>query len=208
MRRFGVLKGRMAVANQELKFHDIDVDDAVIAQNGTIQNGGSVCLIGQGVTEGTRTGRKAVVRSIGWRFNMTLSTQASIANSADVVRVLMYLDKQANGATATVTDILESDNYQSFNNLGNKSRFLTLMDRTYDLSAQAGAGDGTTNDTGPVEESDTFFKKCNIPLEFSGVANPSVITEVRSNNIGVLLLSKNGGLVVFDSKVRLRFSDS
>ena len=46
-----------------------------------------------------------------------------------------------------MTDILESDDYQSFNNLANKGRFVTLMDRTYELNSNGAAGDGTSNDT-------------------------------------------------------------
>lgn len=200
-------RGRKAVANGEMKFHDVDVDDAAIAQNGTIQNAGSVNLIGQGVTESTRIGRKCTIQQIGYRFQMTMSTQAAITNSADTVRVILYEDKQCNGATAAITDILQTDDFQSFNNLNNKSRFRTLMDRTYDLNAGAGAGNGTANDTGPVELHDSFYAKVNIPLEISGTDASPDITTIRTNNLGVLLLSKNGGVTVFESKLRLRFSD-
>ncbi len=186
----------------ELKFHDIDLDDAVIAAAGTITD--SINKIGQGVTETTRVGRKCTIRNIGWRFNLDLPESTASASTGDVVRVMMYVDKQANGATANITDILESANYQSFNNLSNKNRFRTLMDRTYDLVAAAGGGDGTTEDYGRVNISDTFFKKVNIPIEYNSTAG--AITEITSNNIGVLLISLSGK-AGFDSKVRLRFSD-
>ncbi len=103
-----------------------------------------------------------------------------------------------------MTDILEADDFQSFNNLTNKGRFRTLMDRTYDVECSSGGGDGTTEDYGEGTINDTFFKKCNIPIEFS--AGTGAITEIRSNNIGLLLLSKDGN-VAFESSMRLRFSD-
>ncbi len=195
-------RGRFSGEPVELKFHDVDLDDAVISAAGTITN--SINLIAQGVTETERIGRKCTLRNINWRFTIDLPASGTFANTADTVRVLMYLDKQANGATAAVLDILETANFQSFNNLSNKSRFRTLMDRTYDLGATAGGGDGTTEDTGKVHISDSLYKKVNIPLEFS--AGTEAITEIRSNNIGILLISL-AGISGFESKIRLRFSD-
>ncbi len=186
----------------ELKFHDVDLNDTLIATGGTVTP--SINLIPQGVTEITRVGRKCTIRSIGWRFDLALATQTSGGNASDIARVLIYVDKQANGATANVTDILESADYQSFNNLSNKKRFRTLMDRVYDVNALAGGGDGTTEDYGQVLINDTFFKKVNIPIEYNSTAG--AITEITSNNIGVLLISR-GGLTTFNSKIRLRFTD-
>lgn len=188
----------------ERKFHDVDIDDAVIANTGLIFN--SVNLIPQGVTETTRVGRKANISAINWRFDIILPEADGVADppNIDVIRVILFLDKQANGATAAVTDILESADYQSFNNLANKSRFRTLMDRTYNMNRSAGGGNGTTSDWGAERHSDTFFKRCNIPIEFDSTAG--AITEIRSNNIGVLLISQNGN-AGFESKMRLRFTD-
>lgn len=186
----------------ELKFHDVDLDDAVVATGGTVVP--TINIIPQGTSEIQRIGRKCTIRSINWRFQVQLPAGTSTAGTADTLRVIMYLDKQANGATAAVTDILESADFQSFNNLGNKNRFRTLMDRRYDLQTSL-SGDGTTVDSGLVLEGDTFFKKCNIPIEFS--STNGTITEIRSNNIGVLLISSQG-VAGFVSKLRLRFSDN
>ncbi len=199
---------RRVPAAGELKFHDIDVDDAVVAATGTIQNGGSINLIGQNTTESTRIGRKCTIKSIGWRYTISLPENNGVSSppNPDTVRVLLYQDTQANGATAAVTDILESADYQSFNNLSNKTRFMTLMDKTVALNYTTGLGTGADSDYTSVRKEFSYFKKCEIPIEFSGVADPSVITEVRSNNLGVLLISQ-AGIAKFDSKFRLRFSD-
>ncbi len=196
------LRGR-AAGMGELKFHDVDLDDALVSSTGTITN--SINLIAQGVTESTRVGRKCSIMSINWRYNIELPETTAETKTTDTARILLYLDKQANGATATVTGILESADYQSFNNLSNKGRFRTLMDRTHDLSVPAGGSSAAgVNEFGGVSESHTFFKKCNIPIEFDSTAG--AITEIRSNNIGVLLIGKSGN-VVFESKFCLRFSD-
>ncbi len=186
----------------ELKFFDIDLDDAVVTTSAAITD--SVNKIPQGTTESTRIGRKCTIRSINWRFEARLPDATTSGSTADTLRVIMYLDKQCNGATATSANIFEVDDYQSFNNLGNKSRFRTLMDRQYDLQASL-SGDGTTLDSGVHIISDSFFKKVNIPIEFDSTAG--AITEIKSNNIGVLLITK-AGLAGFNSKLRLRYSDN
>ncbi len=210
--RTGGYYGRFSGTNpggSELKFHDIAVDDAVIAQAGTIQNGGSICLIGQATTESTRIGRKCTVKAIQWKINLQrIANSSSTTPSPETVRMMMYLDKQANGATVAALDILETDSFQSFRNLANTSRFRILFDRTYTFNETAGAGNGTANDWPATAKNLTFYKRCNIPLEFSGVANPSVITELRSNNIGVICWSQNGDVSAMVSSVRLRFSDN
>ncbi len=193
-----------ATPRPELKFHDLNIDDAVVATTGTIAED-SVLTIAQGTDESERVGRKIVVKQIGWRFDIQLPPSTASGATSDQVRVILYLDKQANGAAAAVTDLLETADYQSFNNLSNSGRFRTLMDRDYDLVAKAGGGDGTTEDYGEDLVSDTFFKKCNIAVEYSGTTG--VIAQMTSNNIGVLLLSKSG-FTVFKSNMRIRFTDA
>ncbi len=194
-------KGRMAF--QELKFHDLDIDDQVVAAVPSIAQD-SCNKIAQGVTESQRVGRKCVIKNIGWKFQITFPSTSTPGSTADTVRVILYLDKQCNGAIATGLGILETADYQSFNNLANKSRFRTLMDRTYDIHAPSGAWDGTNDQFGENIISDSFYKKCGIPIEFDNTTG--AITEIRSNNIGVLLTSRDG-FAGFKSKMRLRFSD-
>ncbi len=185
----------------ELKFHDIDLDDAVVATGGTVA--ATINIIPQGVTEITRVGRRCTITSINWRYavNMPIGTAS---NSVDTCRVILYQDKQTNGATAAVLDILETADYQSFRNLANTGRFNILMDRTHTINPQGLAGDGTTIDSPAFRMDKTFYKKCNVPIEFSSTLG--VIAEIRSNNLVVLLISQ-AGLVGFESKFRLRFSD-
>ncbi len=194
---------RPAGSKEELKFHDVDVDDATIAAGGTIV-ASSLVQIAQGTGESERLGRRCVVKALGFRYRIvSASTAGASLLGSDVVRVLVYLDKQANGAAAAVTDILESAEFHSFNNLANKNRFRTLHDKTFTLNAKAGAGDGTTNDAAGVNEYNDFYTKLNLPIEYDSTAG--AVTELRSNNIGICLLSASG-LYTFDSKVRIRFT--
>ncbi len=211
--RVGGFWGRYTYGSRgggELKFHDIDVNDAVVAAGTNILNTGTVNIIPQGITEITRVGRKCVVKSINWRYSVSLPVVADTAGAptADTVRVVLYLDKQCNGATAAssgITGILRADDFQSFRELSNVSRFQILMDRTMSISYLAAGGNGTINDFAEVKKHGSFNKRCNIPLEFNAAAG--ALTEIRSNNIGVMLCSEEG-VAGFESKLRLRFSDA
>lgn len=126
------------------------------------------------------------------------------------VRVIIYLDRQCNGAAATALDILASDQYNSFRNLGNVKRFKILYDklRTYNTGAYA-AGNGTANDSHNVVH--TYNQRVNlkvfIPIEFDGTTTGALST-IKSNNIGILLWSKHGGRMKMEtSLMRTRFMD-
>ncbi len=195
--------GRYNVPGGESKFHDVDLDDAVVASAGTIT--ATVNIIPQGVTEITRVGRKCTITSINWRWQLSLpETDAGATPSAgDICRIIMYLDKQANGAAAAVTDVLESAALLSYNNLANSQRFLTLMDRNITINYNALASDNAAVVSSPnVVKYGKFYKRCNIPIEFNSTTG--AIGEIRSNNIGVLMISQ-AGQPGFVSKIRLRF---
>lgn len=205
--RIGGYYGRFSPAGGELKFHDVDVDDAVIASGGSIQNTGSVNLIAQGVTESQRVGRKCTIRSIQWRYKLSLPETDAVATpgAGDTVRTIVYLDKQCNGAAATAALILQADNYQSFMNVAEEGRFTILMDKVHSLNyaGLASDGAGVVSQAG-VRRSFAWSKKCNIPLEFNDTTG--ALTEIRSNNIGILMVGFTG-VSALDSKIRLRFSD-
>ncbi len=204
---YGRFSGTRGKGGGELKFHDIEVDDAVVAAGATLVTD-SINKIAQGTTESQRIGRKCVIKKIMFRYRVALPFQdaAATAKNGDSVRIIVFLDKQCNGATATTLGILAADDLHSFNNLANSGRFKILLDRVHDLNYQAMGSDnaGVMSQTGVVEEG-TWFKDCNYPLEFDSTTG--AITEIRSNNIGILLCGAQGE-ATFNSKIRLRFSDN
>lgn len=205
-RKAVAMYARFARSNGEMKFHDIDIDDGTVSATGDIQNGGTINIIPQGVLENQRIGRKCTIRSINWRYQVTLPSTASASETADSVRMILYVDKQTNGATATVLNILANANFQSFRALENTGRFTILMDKTHKMQARAGIG-GATLLFGEDQSNHSFYKKCNIPIEFDNVANTGVLTTIRTNNLGCLFISQ-GGFAGVDSTMRLRFSDN
>ncbi len=189
----------------EKKFHDLLVDDNDIAVNGTIIDA-SVLTIAQDTTESTRIGRKILITNIGWKWTIFLNGAVTAAAASETVRIVLYLDKQCNGAAATIADIFEIDDLQTFRNIANSKRFVILMDRTYVISAPGGSGRGTTDSLawGGQRLTDSFFKKCSIPIEYDSTVG--AITEMRSNNIGVAIFGENGSRCILTSHMRIRFT--
>ncbi len=203
---YGRFQGRLGMSQGEMKFHDVDLDDAVVAAGLNITP--SVNLIAQGITESTHNGRKATIKGIQWRYRVTLPEVDDSANppTPDTIRVIMYLDTQCNGVTAVGLDILESADVHAFRNLSNGGRFQILHDKLITLNyvTMAAGAAGTQSVTEVVREH-SFYKKVNIPIEWNDTTG--AITEIRSNNIGVLLLGFTGACG-FNSKIRLRFTDA
>ncbi len=205
--RVGGYYGRYAGKTGELKFFDVDLDDAVVATGGVVTD--SMNKIAQGVTESQRVGRKCSIKSIYWKYRVDMPEVDEVAspNTTEQVRVILFLDKQCNGATATAAGILEeAGEVHSFRNLANQGRFTILHDKltTMNWRTLASSSAGNVSSAEVITEH-VFYKKCNFPIEFDSTTG--AITEIRSNNIGVLLVSKvgTGG---FMSKMRLRFSDN
>jgi len=204
-RRAGFLRrggyyGRYTPGAGEQKFFDTTRAAAAAPIAGIIANL-SLNLIPQGVTESERVGRKCTVTRIYIQGQFLKTATSTAADADDTIRMIVYLDKQANGATAAVTDILETATINSFNNLSNSSRFKTLAVKRMSINAIASFAAGTVN----VQEDWTCAIKCNIPIEFS--AATGAIAEVRSNNIGILMISDEG-LAFFQYTARIRFSDT
>lgn len=185
----------------ENKFFDT-VHNFSIDFTGEVPATGQLNLIPQGVTDSTRVGRKCVIKSIQMKGQVRLVPAAS-ATAADMVVIYVVLDRQANGAAAAVTDVLTgTDVTISMLNLTNSQRFKILKKFTFALVSTAGVTTAYNNVVKPLK----WFKKCNIPLEFSGATG--AITELRSNNI--FLLAGSGLLDDISSYVgttRIRYSD-
>lgn len=194
---------RANVSPGELKFHEVTVAAGAAATAGTIVTD-SLVKIAQGLTESTRVGRKVTVRKVSVRGSFVLPDTNVQGDATDKIRYIMYLDKQANGATATVANILNTANVDSFLALENKNRFWVLYDKTEDMAAQAGSWDGSSDRYTQQIKHFEFHKKCNIPIEYSSTAG--AITEIRSYNLGVLAISERG-VTTIDSITRIRFTD-
>ncbi len=186
----------------EMKFHDVlSLDEIPISSSGVIV-ASSVNTIAQGVGESQRIGRKCTIHTIDWHYTLTLPGQIGDVG-ADIVRVILYQDMQTNGGSAAVLQILQTTDFQAHYNPENRKRFRILFDRSWAINATAG-GSGTTGDQTYSKSVHGMYKKrCHIPIEFSSTTG--AITEMRSNNIGVLAITKLGDCGL-QSSLRLWFS--
>lgn len=201
--RTGGYYGRYAGSAGESKFFDTAFTTTAISAAGVITNA-SLNLIPQGVTESTRIGRKSILTSVHFRGRMIHDVATSGATASDIVRFIVYIDKQCNGATAAILDILETTDIRSFRNLANSERFQILYDKQTPISAMSGAGNGTSDEFGAVTKNLLINRKLNLPLEFSSTTG--AITEIRSNNLGVLAITQSG-LILVQYNCRVRFSE-
>jgi len=190
------------VSTNEKKFKDTTLAATAVPAAGVILSS-SVNLIAQGTTESTRIGRKCQLRNIYIHGNISLPSTNTATQTSDIVRLIVYIDKQTNGAAAEVTDILKDADYRSFRNLANQERFVILKDKTYDISAQAQAT-GTAQTTGVNTYHIKMYKKLDLPIEFSSTTG--AITEIKSNNIGIMAIGLSERAEV-SYICRIRFDD-
>ncbi len=197
--------GRYGPAQQgEAKFFEHAISQSAMPNAGTVTD--SINLVAQGVTETERVGRKCTVRYLQIRYLIRLMAATAAADSGSVARIIVFQDKQTNGVTANTTEILEQAHPRSFYNLANSGRFNILLDKLWCLSPQAAAA--TTTTTFTTMESvkcGLLTAHIDVPLEFSGTTG--AITEVRSNNIGILFMSEDGRCELIYN-ARIRFTDN
>ncbi len=142
-------------------------------------------------------------------WNILLPNSAAANECTDTVRVIVYVDKQTNGAAAAVLDLLETADWQSFRNISNVGRFTFLMDKFINMNCQAGSGRGVADTLafGNANRSMQWHKRLNLLIIYDDSAATGAITTMCCNNIGILTISR-AGFSAFGSKVRVRYSDA
>lgn len=202
--RTGGSYGRYSGANPEMKFFD-GTDGATTLSAGAITNA-TLLTIPEGNGESERIGRKLTVKKLFFKGVLLLPSTSQKVSTSDQVRMIVYLDKQCNGATATVANILEEADVNSFRNLEETDRFHILADRQWSLSCQSGSWDGTDDQFGEVVRHFSMNFNLNREIIYDSTASTGVIATIRSNNLGVLVIS-GSGLATMTYKWRVRYSD-
>jgi len=201
--RTGGFYGRYAGRGAEQKFFDTALSFNFDA-TGEVPATGQLVLIPQGVTESTRVGRKCVIKSVQMK-GVTNAVPGGGGPGATSAYLYLVLDKQCNGAAAAVTDVLTSNVLTTaFRNLANSSRFVILKKWVWVHNAQAGVATAF----GTTQKRFDFYKKCNIPLEFSSTTG--AITELKSNNLFLLAGadSLSDDTISMIGNCRVRFADN
>lgn len=187
----------------EVKFYDeLNINgNNPAANDGTIWSGSLVNII-EGTSPSERIGRKITVTGVGLKIVLNLPQAATAAAAFDGVRIILYHDKQANGATATAAQLLDSTpsvSIVSYRNLSNINRFRFLYDKKFVITAQNSGG--SVYVAGQTQKLINVWANLNVPVEYSG--STGNISEIRSHNFGILVIADNSqATLVINSRVR------
>ncbi len=197
--------GRYTPPNAEMKFLDQIIDVADVSASGVIASS-SICVIPNGTGESERIGRKLTIKKIQAKISLVLPSFSAFTSTTDLIRVILYHDKQCNGTALTNLSTLLANQTDlfSFRKLENSTRFNFIWDKTYALNSMI-SGDGTTTRTGGIQRFFHIFKECNIQIEYDNVNG--TITEQKTNTIGLALITE-AGLIDFESHWRIRYTDA
>lgn len=192
---------------QEIKFLDRTIpSSANIPIAGEIVDIKPILIIA-GANETNRIGRKIRITSFAWRIHIIKNSATSTAGDHDMFRIIVGIDRQCNGAQPAVSDILETaSNVSSFYNLVNTGRFKILHDKTHQLNFRSAGGAGGAADTRWGERGFYYkgYHRLNLPVEYDGTTG--AITEIRTNNLFILLISHGATCAVGgEGLTRVRF---
>jgi len=201
--RTGGYYGRFAGAGMEAKFFDV-AHTFTIDNTSEVPATGQLSTIAQGNTESTVVGRKYTVTSIQGKWVLQLLPASAAVPCASTYAIYLVQDTQCNGAAATVADVFVGGAaVTGHRNLSNSQRFKILKKWTGSMAPSAGATSNLNAQNKYIE----FYKKVNIPIEFSGTGG--ALSDNRSNNLFLIAgaVGTADDLIAVSGTTRLRFTD-
>lgn len=154
----------------------------------------SLVGIKQSTTKNTRIGNRLSIYRIRVKGQILLPTEVE----GDTVRMMLVLDKQANGATPNVNTVLEGNGaggaatLTDFLNMDNADRFQVLKDKQISINPLIGV---SSTSSSPMYLHWKMSHKCNLRIDYSSTAG--AVTEYKSNNLFLIFISQNGFPYVF-----------
>lgn len=205
------VRGNVGSINVEKKFFDTTIAGLI---DTTGESLASLNLVPQGVTQSTRVGRKMTITNINIKGSIAWGQILFNVVAATEIRIVLVLDKQANGANAAFNDVFESTAGISANrhrNLSNSERFVVL--KNWQMTPQnlvATTSDNWATQGNTIYRAQAsrfkFNKTCKIPIEYSSTTG--AITEIRSNNIQLFAVAESADDIATASiSCRIRFTD-
>lgn len=182
----------------EKKYYDTGYS-ATFSSAGAIIS--DLLAIAQGTTEVTRVGGKINVTNFNLRGRIDgLQTSGTVSNT---LRVILFWDKQTNGAAPAVTDVLKQAGVNEYMNMDNVDRFQIIKDKFIVSNLNAAF-------VTPVYFADSkilkFNYKCSVPIHYSSTTG--AIAEIKSNNLCLLLISDTSASHNYTFRVRTKFTDA
>lgn len=185
---------------KELKFVDVAAATYVGDTTGTITllNG---IAVGDDFT--TRDGRQVTIKSVQVRGRVGPVDAGMVFNKS---RLLLVWDNAANGAAATIADVLNAASSQSFPLVNNANRFTILVDRPFTI----GGFDTTATQAysmAPACHDIEIYKRIDSVTQYSGTG--ATIASVQNGALYMITIGDvAAGLgSVFGVTTRVRFCD-
>lgn len=192
------------MASYELKYQDVAFTFSPVLITG---NDATLCLLNQGPNERRRVGQKFTIWSLQLRFDYFLPELSNIPApiQGDGMRIIVFVDKQCNGAKNTTLDLLEEEDLLSPYNLHNVNRFVILSDVTHTINYLTLTSESLGNVTqGSVCK---FGQSVWDDLAVSVMAGETgSVAELSSNRLAVLAIS-SAAKVRVNMWFRFRYTD-
>lgn len=191
---------------EEVKYNDTTLAATAITAAGIILHS-TVNAPQQGTEVYQRVGRKISIRSIHMRGTINVPQQTDLALMCTNVRIIVYHDKQCNNATATVGNILQNADNNSFRNIDTTRRFKILYDKNYSFNKNIAVLAGPVYSSPESQYNfEDLNKKVNIPIHFQG--NAGTVADIASDNIGILCIADVATNAFLDGYFRIRYTDA
>ncbi len=204
-----MLGPRSLCAAPEKKFHDmLYTDDPLIEDWAVLSHAGgqSLNLIAQGLTEKLRVGRRICVHNINIKGHVEFGAHASATVQRNLVKLVLVMDRQANGADGAVADVYEVETLglNSYRNLAAAPRFKILKEEMLSLKPRL-SGNGTDIQANAAVRYFNWSIKLEEPIEYTGATG--AITEIQSVNFFLMGCSFDNSTAELSARCRLRFTD-
>jgi len=179
-----------SLVNSEWKFTDF-TDNTALTAAGAVFN---MTTLAQGTDDNNRIGNSILLKDVILRFTVTINGMAAFTNA----RIIFLVDKEYDGTTPAVSDILEtgvSNDYLATMNPDTTKRFVVIKDYLVSLSP--------TNSTFSTK----LYKLFNIHTQYDGTT--AVDASCKENQILMLTIADQPtNLPDFEVNARFKFYDS
>lgn len=182
----GLLK---SLVNSEYKYIDSGTVGITFNNTGTVSY---LTDVAQGLGDEDRIGNTILLKDIIFRCEIAMNATAS----ATSVRVILFCDKETDGTSPTVTQVLETASYLSPLNQDSSKRFVVLHDIGFSMSIYNNR-----------IISDKFYKELNIHTRYDG--SGATVADARQNQIFLLTISNEvTNVPTINYNSRIKFYDS
>lgn len=197
----------------ETKFSDDFRGSAIVTNNWTLFDPAKNSLSGvaQGDSPIERDGRMYTITSLHLKGELFFIPQASIAAvvSDVVVRVLVILDTQTNGAQITGGDVMVTDqpsDHFAFRNLENTKRTRVLWDKTFVLPANnVNEGAEFKFSCGGATRKFVVNQRFKNGLKVRTGGTSNGIGQIKDNSLHIMAVASVNGFCTLTYEKRMRF---